>query len=164
MKTPPDGIECRIPGNGQPIRARNPFVHRSRKRYPRVVELEKKPTRSVGRLTGTIWQRFNRLQGEAALLLGSRRHPGGVFRFKTYQELEAWNRQVSLQPREAPTKATSSGSAVNRARLGIPEVAAGPAAAVTIPRWLWYGVLTVATGLALAWAVWWYLHTRSRPG
>lgn len=139
--------------------------------------------RSVGRLTGTIWQRFNRLQGEAALLLGSRRHPGGVFRFKTYQELEAWNRQVSLQPREAPTKAIPFASArllwrmkqtvrdkdeVDRAwlraRLGIPEVASGPAAAVTVPRWLWYGVLTAATGLALAWAVWWYLHTRSRPG
>ena len=67
--------------------------------------------RSVGRLKGSVWQRFNRLQKEANLLLGGRLHPGGVFRFRTYEELEAWNRQVSLQPREVPTKAISSDSA-----------------------------------------------------
>lgn len=88
------------------------FVRAGRGRYAMDVEPPVRE-RSVGRLKGTVWERFNRLQKEAAVLLAGRRHPGGVFRFKTYQELDAWNRQISLQPHAVPTKATSSGSAAN---------------------------------------------------
>jgi hypothetical protein len=70
-------------------------------------------TRQVGTLKGTSWERFNRLQHTAALLLGNRRHPGGVFRFKTYEELEAWKTKVSLQPAAPPTKTISSDSAAS---------------------------------------------------
>ena len=63
--------------------------------------------RTVGRLTGSAWERFGRLQRTAALLLGERnRHPGGVFRFKSHEESDQWNRrlaQLSLEPRAKTT-------------------------------------------------------------
>lgn len=71
------------------------------------------PQRLAGRLKGNVWERFNRLQASVAAVLGSRRHPGGAFKFRTYEQLAQWNRQVSLPPPEPPTATISSDSAAN---------------------------------------------------
>jgi hypothetical protein len=67
--------------------------------------------REVGQVGRDVWDRFNRLQASVSALLGNRRHPGGVFRFRSFEELAQWNRQISLRPPEPPTPTTSSGFA-----------------------------------------------------
>lgn len=47
-----------------------------------------------------------------------------------------------------------------RARLGMPEPPPGPDT-VTVPRWLWFSVLSAAIVLAGAWVVWWWLRGRT---
>ena len=64
--------------------------------------------KTVGRLKGSVWDRFDRLQRTAALLLGDRnRHPGGVYRFKSYEESDLWNRRLDRQRAEPQAKTTS---------------------------------------------------------
>jgi hypothetical protein len=65
-----------------------------------------------GRLA-PYWERFDRLQRTAGLLLGARLGPKGIHRFKTHDDFEAWKMSHRLKPRELPSKATSSGSAAN---------------------------------------------------
>jgi hypothetical protein len=64
--------------------------------------------KTVGRLKGTVWERFDRLQRTAALLLGDRnRHPVGVFRFKSHEEADQWNQSLNQRLAARPTKTTS---------------------------------------------------------
>jgi hypothetical protein len=52
------------------------------------------------------WERFDRLQRTAGLLLGARLGPKGVYRFKTYEEFEAWKMKHRLSPPGPPSKTT----------------------------------------------------------
>jgi hypothetical protein len=49
------------------------------------------------------WERFDRLQRTANLLLGRPVSPRGIFRFKTYEEFEEWKRRIHLEHRNKPT-------------------------------------------------------------
>ena len=46
----------------------------------------------------TFWDRFDRLQRTANLLLGGGICPKGVFRFKTFQEFEEWKDRLRQEP------------------------------------------------------------------
>jgi len=111
----------------------------------------------VGRLKGSVWERFNRLQQNAALVLGDRRHPRGAFKFKTYEEHEDWNREVSLQP--TVRDKDEADRAWLRAKLGL-AAPAPDTSTVTVPRWLWVGVLSAALVLGTAWVLWFALGPR----
>jgi len=65
-----------------------------------------------GRLA-PYWERFDRMQRTATLLLGTRTGPRGLHRFKTYQEFEAWKMANRLKPRDSRSGTTSSGSAAS---------------------------------------------------
>ena len=65
-----------------------------------------------GRLA-PYWDRFDRLQRTATLLLGARVGPKGIHRFKTYELFEAWKLQQRLKPHAAQSGMTSSSSARN---------------------------------------------------
>jgi hypothetical protein len=52
-----------------------------------------------GRNLPPFWERFDRLQRTAHLLLGRAICPKGVFRFKTFQEFEEWKRKLRHEPR-----------------------------------------------------------------
>jgi hypothetical protein len=56
-----------------------------------------------GRNLPAFWDRFDRLQRTANLLLPRGICPKGVFRFKTFQEFEEWKNKLRLEP---PNKAT----------------------------------------------------------
>lgn len=56
-----------------------------------------------GRNLPAIWERFDRLQKTAQLLLGREICPPGVFRFKTFQEFDEWKKSLH---RELPNKST----------------------------------------------------------
>lgn len=56
-----------------------------------------------GRNLPAFWDRFDRLQRTANLLLGRGICPKGVFRFKTFQEFEEWKNRLRQEP---PNKAT----------------------------------------------------------
>jgi len=56
-----------------------------------------------GRNLPPYWERFDRLQRTANLLLGKGICPKGVFRFKTFQEFEEWKNKLR---QEHPNKAT----------------------------------------------------------
>jgi hypothetical protein len=58
-----------------------------------------------GRNLPPFWERFNRLQRTAHLLLGKGVSPKGVFRFKTFEEFEEWKERYRLQ--ELPTRPIS---------------------------------------------------------
>ena len=47
-----------------------------------------------GRNLPPLWERFDRLQRTAQLLLGRGICPKGVFRFKTFQEFEEWKNKL----------------------------------------------------------------------
>lgn len=55
-----------------------------------------------GRNLPPFWERFNRLQRTAQLVLGKAVSPKGVFRFKTFEEFEEWKERYRLQ--EPPTR------------------------------------------------------------
>jgi hypothetical protein len=55
-----------------------------------------------GRNLPAFWERFDRLQRIAHLLLGRPICPKGVFRFKTFQEFEEWKNKLRQEP---PNKA-----------------------------------------------------------
>jgi len=63
------------------------------------------PTMKIvgGRNLPAFWDRFDRLQRTAHLLLGRGICPKGVFRFKTFQEFEEWKKRLRQEP---PNKAT----------------------------------------------------------
>lgn len=46
-----------------------------------------------------------------------------------------------------------------QARLGLPDPPAGPAT-VTVPRWLWFGVLGAAVLMAVGWLIWFVAQRR----
>ena len=50
-----------------------------------------------------IGERFDRLQRTTHQLVGSGISPKGVFRFKTFEEFDAWKMQISLR-RARPSK------------------------------------------------------------
>jgi len=52
------------------------------------------------------WDRFNRLQASAQLVLGDARSPKGVFRFKSWTEFNEW--KMSCQTRAESQKKTIS--------------------------------------------------------
>jgi hypothetical protein len=56
-----------------------------------------------GRNLPPHWERFDRLQRTANLLLGRPVSPRGIFRFKTYEEFEEWKRKLRQGPRNKPT-------------------------------------------------------------
>jgi len=58
-----------------------------------------------GRNLPSPWQRFDRLQRTAQLLMGKGLSPKGVFRFKTFEEFNQWKQNLQLQ--ERPNKSTS---------------------------------------------------------
>lgn len=43
------------------------------------------------------WDRFNRLQETANVLLGGIRHPKGVFRFKSWAEFDEWKMNCRIR-------------------------------------------------------------------
>ena len=49
------------------------------------------------------WERFDRLQRTANLLLGRPICRRGVFRFKTYEEFEEWKRKLRQEHQNKPT-------------------------------------------------------------
>ena len=49
------------------------------------------------------WERFDRLQRRANLLLGRPVSPRGIFRFKTYEEFEEWKRKLRQEHQNKPT-------------------------------------------------------------
>jgi len=65
----------------------------------------KEPTMKIvgGRNLPAFWDRFDRLQRTANLLLGKGICPKGVFRFKTFQEFDEWKNKLRQEP---PNKAT----------------------------------------------------------
>lgn len=68
---------------------------------------DQKPFMKVvgGRNLPPFWDRFDRLQRTAHLLLGKAVSPKGVFRFKTFEEFEEWKVRYRLQ--EPPTETIS---------------------------------------------------------
>ena len=56
-----------------------------------------------GRNPRPFWQRFDRLQRTAGLLLGRPLGPKGVFRFKTHEEYEEWKKNLRLEPQRKLT-------------------------------------------------------------
>ena len=50
-----------------------------------------------GKHPRSYWDRFNRLQRTANLLLGGIRHPKGVFRFKTWEEFNEWKMNCRIR-------------------------------------------------------------------
>ncbi len=56
-----------------------------------------------GRNLPPYWERFDRLQRTANLLLGRSISPRGVFRFKTYEEFEEWKRKLRQEHQNKPT-------------------------------------------------------------
>jgi hypothetical protein len=56
-----------------------------------------------GRNLPPYWERFDRLQRTANLLLGRPVSPRGIFRFKTYEEFEEWKRKLRQEHRNKPT-------------------------------------------------------------
>ena len=56
-----------------------------------------------GRNLPAFWDRFDRLQRTANLLLGKGICPKGVYRFKTFQEFEEWKNKLRQEP---PNKVT----------------------------------------------------------
>ena len=67
----------------------------------------------LGGRVAPYWQRFDRLQRSATLLLGTRMGPKGFHRFKTHEEFEAWKMSHRLKPRDSQSKTTLSGSAAS---------------------------------------------------
>lgn len=65
-----------------------------------------------GRLA-PYWDRFDRLQRTATLLLGARTGPKGLHRFKSHDEFEAWKNHQRLKPRDSRSETTSFASAAN---------------------------------------------------
>jgi hypothetical protein len=66
--------------------------------------MKKQAMKTVGgRNLPPFWDRFDRLQRTASLLLGREICPKGVFRFKTFQEFEEWKNKLRQDP---PNKAT----------------------------------------------------------
>ena len=56
-----------------------------------------------GRNLPPLWERFDRLQRTAQLLLGRSICPKGVFRFKTFQEFEEWKSKLRQEPQNKAT-------------------------------------------------------------
>ena len=56
-----------------------------------------------GRNLPPYWERFDRLQRTANLLLGRPVSPRGIFRFKTYEEFEEWKRKLRQEHQNKPT-------------------------------------------------------------
>jgi hypothetical protein len=56
-----------------------------------------------GRNLPSYWERFDRLQRTANLLLGRPVSRKGIFRFKTYEEFEEWKRKLRQDRRNKPT-------------------------------------------------------------
>ena len=56
-----------------------------------------------GRNLPPLWERFDRLQKTARLLLGKGICPKGVFRFKTFQEFEEWKNKLRQEPQNKTT-------------------------------------------------------------
>jgi hypothetical protein len=52
------------------------------------------------------WDRFNRLQASAELILGGARPPKGVYRFKSWAEFNEWKMSYRTQA-ESPNRAIS---------------------------------------------------------
>lgn len=50
-----------------------------------------------------FWERFDRLQRTAHLLLGRGVCPKGVFRFKTFEEFEEWKKTLRQEHQNKPT-------------------------------------------------------------
>ena len=50
-----------------------------------------------GKQTRPFWDRFNRLQANADLLLAGARPPKGVFRFKSWAEFDEWKMNCRIQ-------------------------------------------------------------------
>ena len=58
-----------------------------------------------GKNLRSYWERFDRLQRTAHVLLGRPVSPRGVFRFKTFEEFERWKQTLHHQDR--PSKPIS---------------------------------------------------------
>ena len=56
-----------------------------------------------GRNLPPFWERFDRLQRTASLLLGRRLGSRGVFRFKTHEEFEDWKKGLRQEHPKNPT-------------------------------------------------------------
>jgi hypothetical protein len=56
-----------------------------------------------GKNLPAFWDRFDRLQRTAHLLLGREICPKGVFRFKTFQEFEEWKNKLRQEPQNRVT-------------------------------------------------------------
>lgn len=66
--------------------------------------MKKKAIKIVGgRNLPAFWDRFDRLQRTANLLLPREISPKGVFRFKTFEEFEEWKNKLRQEP---PNKVT----------------------------------------------------------
>ena len=66
----------------------------------------RKPMKVLGGSLLPPWERFNRLQRSAAVLLRGRLGPKGVFRFKSFEEFDQWKAKHqghSLEPHSNPT-------------------------------------------------------------
>jgi hypothetical protein len=50
-----------------------------------------------GKKLRPYWERFNRLQASADLLLGAARPPKGVFRFTSWAEFDEWKMKYRTQ-------------------------------------------------------------------
>lgn len=57
-------------------------------------ESEKKMKVLGGRNLPSQWERFDRLQRTAHILLGRAICPKGIFRFKSFEEFEEWKMKV----------------------------------------------------------------------
>jgi hypothetical protein len=58
----------------------------------------------LGGRVAPYWQRFDRLQRSATLLLGTRIGPKGFHRFKTHEEFEAWKMSHRLMAPRLPVQ------------------------------------------------------------
>jgi hypothetical protein len=59
--------------------------------------METPPTKVLGTLRKTPWQRFARLQRTADKLTRGRGQPKGVFRFATNEACDAWTANLNRQ-------------------------------------------------------------------
>ena len=52
------------------------------------------------------WERFNRLQAMADLIVGGKPHPKGVFRFKSWDQFNEWKLSYRIRG-DSPAKTIS---------------------------------------------------------
>ena len=50
-----------------------------------------------GKKMRSNWERFNRLQKTASLIVGGKPHPKGVFRFKTWDAFNEWKMSYRIR-------------------------------------------------------------------